>query len=67
MVQNVPVALGEFSARRYLPNSWAGLRDVELDAVTGVDGCVFCHPARFLCGNVTREGAIELAKLALSE
>ncbi|OOB77293.1 MAG: hypothetical protein BEN18_10505 [Epulopiscium sp. Nuni2H_MBin001] len=67
MVQNVPIVLGEFHARAYLPKSWAGLSQQELDVVTGIDGCIFCHPARFLCGNSTKEGAIKLAKLALAQ
>ncbi|ONI45935.1 hypothetical protein AN641_02870 [Candidatus Epulonipiscioides gigas] len=66
MVQNVQISEQSFVARKDLPKSWAGLNNEDLDKVTGVDGCVFCHPARFLCGNKTKEGAIELAQIAVT-
>ncbi|OON97520.1 MAG: hypothetical protein ATN31_08065 [Candidatus Epulonipiscioides saccharophilum] len=65
MVQNVQRFEDSFEARKYLPEQWAGKSDAELDEVTGIKGCVFCHPARFLCGNETKEGAIAMVKLAV--
>jgi uncharacterized UPF0160 family protein len=63
----VPDKAGGFSNRKSLPVSWAGLDGEELDKVTGIKGCVFCHRARFVGGHTTKEGAIEMAKLALRE
>jgi len=65
MVQCVPPEIGSFAQRKPLPEAWAGKRGADLDAVTGVTGCVFCHTGRFICGAETREGALSLAKLAL--
>lgn len=66
-VSCVPDKTGSFSNRKSLPASWAGLDGEELDKVTGIKGCVFCHRARFVGGHTTKEGAIEMVKLALKE
>ena len=54
-----------FANRKDLPAAWAGLRDVDLQAATGVDDAIFCHNGRFLAVAKSREGAQTLAKLAL--
>lgn len=64
-VKTVPVEPGSFVARRDLPKSWAGLRDQELAAVTGVPDSVFCHMNLFIGGAKSLDGAIRLAGLAL--
>lgn len=63
----VPEAPGSFGNRKSLPAAWAGLDGEELDKVTGIEGCVFCHRARFVGAHKTREGAIEMVRLALKE
>lgn len=55
---------GGFENRKDLPDSWKGVRDAELDQVTGIPGCVFVHAAGFIGGNKTFEGALEMAKKA---
>lgn len=67
MVQCVPDALGSFGKRKELPVEWAGLRDAEFQAKTGVKSGVFCHPGQFICGATTQEGAMELALLAVQD
>ncbi|XP_015123072.1 UPF0160 protein C27H6.8 [Diachasma alloeum] len=64
-VQAVPVALGSYTCRLFLPEIWAGLRDDQLSKTSGIDGCIFVHPARFIGGNKTREGALQMARKAL--
>ncbi len=54
-----------FANRKDLPAVWAGLRDVDLQAVSGIDDAIFCHNGRFLAVAKTREGALALAKLAV--
>lgn len=49
-----------------LPIEWAGLNDETLEEVTGVEGSVFCHANRFICGAKTKEAALKLAEIALS-
>lgn len=61
----VPPEKGSFAQRRPLPDAWAGLRDDALAAVSGVGDATFCHPARFVCGAKTREGALALARAAV--
>jgi uncharacterized UPF0160 family protein len=65
MVQQIPASKGSFEGRKKLPAHWAGKRGEDLDALSLVEGCVFCHPGRFIAGNKTREGAVEMAKLAV--
>jgi uncharacterized UPF0160 family protein len=66
-VSCVPDKSAGFSNRKSLPLAWAGLDGEELDKVTGIKGCVFCHRARFVGGHTTKAGAIEMVKLALRE
>jgi len=54
-----------FKNKKDFPSGWAGLRDAELEKVTGVDGAMFCHRALFLVVAKTKEGAIKLAQIAL--
>jgi len=58
--------IGSFEGRKFLPKSWAGLRDVELQNVTEVKDAIFCHRALFMAIAKTKEGAIKLAELALN-
>lgn len=61
----VPPEKGSFAQRRPLPDAWAGLRDEALAAITNVPDASFCHPARFVCGARSRDGALALARLAV--
>lgn len=61
----MPISPGSFELRDSLPSSWFGLRDDELSAVSGVEGCVFCHATGFVAGNHTRQGVIDMAVKAL--
>lgn len=42
-IQGVPKASQSFELRLALPENWRGVRDKELDLVTGIDGCIFVH------------------------
>ncbi|THV04932.1 metal-dependent protein hydrolase [Dendrothele bispora CBS 962.96] len=64
-VQAVPVTPESFESRKALPESWRGLRDEALSETSGVSGGIFVHASGFIGGNKTKEGALELAKLAL--
>lgn len=57
---------GGFECRHPLPEKWRGVRDHELDGVSGVSGCVFVHAAGFIGGNKTFEGALEMAQKAVN-
>lgn len=60
------VPLGEgFKNRTSFPKEWAGKRDADLAAVSGVADAVFCHNALFLAVAKSKEGAVELAKKAI--
>ncbi|KAF9270254.1 metal-dependent protein hydrolase [Marasmius fiardii PR-910] len=64
-IQAVPVSSDSFESRKALPEKWRGVRDDELSKISGVDGCIFVHASGFIGGNKTKEGAMQLAKLAL--
>ena len=66
-VEGTLVAPGAFERRLYMPKEWAGLRDEELQKVSGVADAVFCHNGRFIATAKTKEGALALAKIALEK
>jgi len=57
-VTAIPPSHGSFDKKRPLPETWAGLRDEDLAAVTGVPGSKFCHKNRFIAVFATREAAV---------
>lgn len=65
-VQAVPAASDSFQSRKALPEVWRGLRDDILSEKSGIQGCIFVHASGFIGGNKTKEGALEMAKQALS-
>lgn len=54
-----------YDNRKDLPKEWAGLRDEEMQKVTGVPDAIFCHNNLFLATAASKEGALALAKLAV--
>ena len=63
-VYAVPKEEGSFENRKSFPKEWAGLRDENLQKVTGVKTARFCHTACFICTAQTKDDAIKLAILA---
>ena len=56
-----------FDQRANLPAAWAGLRDIALEEVSGVQGAKFCHNARFIAVASTREAILEMAEIAVQD
>lgn len=54
-----------YKNRKDLPQAWGGLRDEELQKISGVSDAVFCHPGLFTAGAVSQEGALKMAQMAL--
>ncbi|MRV72779.1 MYG1 family protein [Duganella sp. FT92W] len=67
MLHTVPLNTESFDARADLPEAWAGLRDAELAAVTGVPDAGFCHNGRFIASAKSYAGAHAMALLALDD
>jgi uncharacterized UPF0160 family protein len=67
LLHTVPVSAESFDARADLPEAWAGLRDAELAAVTGVPDAGFCHNGRFIASATSYEGILAMARLALQD
>ena len=65
LIHTVPVSTETFEARADLPAPWAGLRDADLAAVTGVPDATFCHNGRFIAAARSYEGIREMARQAL--
>ncbi|GAB3392229.1 MYG1 family protein [Massilia agri] len=65
MLHTVPATVDTFDARADLPESWAGLRDADLAAVTGVPDAKFCHNGRFIAAAKSYNGAYAMALQAL--
>jgi uncharacterized UPF0160 family protein len=66
VLRTVPVAPDSFANRMDLPRAWAGLRDEQLAAASGVPDATFCHTNLFIAVARTFEGALRLAQLALA-
>ena len=64
-IQAVPETEGSFQSRKALPEKWRGVRDQELDGVTGIGGCIFVHASGFIGGNKSFDGAMEMARKGL--
>ena len=65
-IQAVGLTPGSFESRKALPVPWRGLRDSQLSEESGIPGGVFVHMSGFIGGNNTYEGALEMAKKALT-
>ena len=63
-VYAVPVQIGSFENRKTMPKEWRGLRDENLQKVTGIKSARFCHNAGFICSCEEKQDAIKLAKMA---
>ena len=61
-VQAVSMSRESFESRQPLKEEWRGVRDSDLSAKSGIDGCVFVHASGFIGGNLTKEGALEMAR-----
>ena len=48
------------------PYKWRGLKNEELSKVTGIPGCVYVHDFGYIGGNRTYEGALAMARKALT-
>ena len=55
------------SDRVSFPKGWRGLSDAELALSCGVTDSVFCHSGGFFAVAKTKESAIKMAKIAISE
>lgn len=64
-VQCMPVALGSFICRMFLPEAWGGLRSDALVEASEIEGAVFVHSVRFIGGHKTKDGALAMARKAL--
>jgi uncharacterized UPF0160 family protein len=54
-----------FENRKDLPAEWAGKTGEELARVSGVSDARFCHNKRFIAVAGSKEGALQLAKIAV--
>ena len=64
-VQAIPDAVDSFGNRKPLPEAWRGLRDGDLQEVSGVADATFTHPAGFIGGANTLAGVIAMARKAI--
>jgi len=60
-IRSVSVGRGSFKNRKDMPDAWKGVRDQALSDVAGIPGCVFVHASGFIGGNLTYEGALQMA------
>ncbi len=66
MVDTMPPDPASFAQRLPLPETWAGLPEAELPAVTGVPDAVFVHLRRFVGAARSRAGAVAMARQSIA-
>jgi uncharacterized UPF0160 family protein len=64
-VEAVRDDIHSYAMRKELPENWAGKRDDDFAATSGVPDAHFCHNGRFMAVARSREGALKLAELSL--
>ena len=64
-LNGIKLSENTFNQRADLPSSWAGLRGEALESVTGVEGALFCHNARFIATARTRDSIWKMAEIAV--
>lgn len=64
-VHSVPIKEGSFENRKLFPEPWADLTDEKLAHATGVKDAFFCHKSRFIVCCKTKQGAINIAEIAV--
>uniref|UniRef100_A0A182J6G6 Uncharacterized protein n=1 Tax=Anopheles atroparvus TaxID=41427 RepID=A0A182J6G6_ANOAO len=61
----VPNQPSSFVCRKFLAKPWRGVRDEELEKMSGIPGANFVHQSGFIGGNRTQEGALKMAIASL--
>ncbi len=61
----VPVEPGSFVCRKFLHKKWRGIRDQNLEEVSGLKGINFCHQNGFIGGAKTRDCSLKMAVISL--
>lgn len=64
-IQAVSVSRDSFESRKGLPEKWRGIRDESLSELSGIKDCIFVHASGFIGANMTKEGALEMARKSL--
>jgi len=64
-IQCVPVRPKSFENRLSLPEAWRGVRDNDLEKVSGIEGATFVHSGGFIGGNKTKEGVMKMVNESL--
>lgn len=62
----VPTAPGSFEQRNHVPKEWLGLRDAELQKVSGVATATFVHPNGFIGSAEEKSDCIDMALKAIT-
>ena len=57
--------LSSFKNRKSFPHTWGGKKGDELAQISGVEDAIFCHRGLFFASAKSKEGAIQLAQLAV--
>lgn len=64
-VATVPPSSDSFDMRVPLKAEWRGLRDAELQKISGFDDAVFVHNTGFIGGAKSMQSAVRMAELSI--
>lgn len=64
-VRAIPISDESFILKVPLPENWRGLRNEQLENVSGIKDSMFVHSSGFIGGAKTRDAAFKMARLTL--
>lgn len=66
IIRAIPINPKEKKYRVYMPETWRGLSEEELNNISGLENLIFCHKSGYMCMmNGSKEDAINIAKKIL--
>ena len=66
-IHTIPKSKLDRTPRLSFNSSWCGLRDKELQQISGIESAIFVHPDGFIGGANTLEDSIKMAKKTIYE
>lgn len=66
-IKTLPKSNEDRSSRMLFPSKWKGLRDEELEKVSGIKGLIFCHNSLFIATTTSLDTAIEVVNKVIEK
>ncbi len=67
MIRMIPKELGSFDNRISLKEEWRGKNKEELERLTGIKDFIFCHANGFIASADSKESALKIAEMTVTQ